>query len=233
MHTPPDSEIPARPPQEAHAVDLSRRKLGVGLGVSAIFTLASRPVLAQQCLSASAAASGNLSTHGAVPTCSGLTPSEWVALAQTTNPTDPNSPTQNGFPGGNVNFHSPALFASGSRANWGSDTRLYEVMAGSSNTPGAATPSSQGGFLGSRGADNASAATSTFAPASGPNPISMEFAATLLNIRDGRIPDSVLNEIKLVGMWNEWLAAGVYAPMAGATWSTDQIVTYLRTLQGA
>ena len=234
MRTPTDSEIPARPPvQDPARVDLSRRKLGVGLGVSAVFTLASRPVLAQQCLSASAAASGNLSTHGAVPTCSGLTPGEWVALAQNTNPTDPNSPTQNGFPGGNVNFHAPALFASGSRADWGSSTRLYEVMAGGTNTPGTTTPSSQGGFLGSRGADNASAATSIIAPPTGPNPISMEFAATLLNIRDGRIPNSVLDETKLIGMWNEWLTTGVYAPMAGVAWNADQIVIYLRTLHGA
>lgn len=231
MQTVPDPERPAPVPEAGRdAVSLSRRRLGIGLGVSAVFTLASRPVLAQQCLSASAAASGNLSTHGPVPTCSGLTPAEWVSLAQATYPSDPNSATQNGFPGDNVNFHSMSLFASGSRANWGSDTRLYEVMGGSAST-GGATPAAQGGFLGSPAADSASTPTLAVPP-TGPNPISAEFAATLLNIRDGRIPANVLNETDLIGMWNEWMASGTYAPMAGASWGTEQIVTYLRTLQG-
>lgn len=218
MSIPPDSEIPARQPEhEPQPVDLSRRRLGIGLGVSAVFTLASRPVLAAQCMSASAAASGNLSTHGTPPTCTGLTPAQWVALAQNTQPNDPNNPTQNGFPGGNVKFHD--VLASGSSANWGSNTRLYEVMAG--DTGG----SRRSRFFGSP--------TLPGGGASGPNPISMEFSATLLNIRDGRIPDNVLNENGLIGMWNEWLTTGVYAPRAGATWDTDQIVAYLRTLQGA
>ena len=71
------------------------------------------------------------------------------------------------------------------------------------------------------------------AAATGPNPISAEFSATLLNIRDSRIPDIVLNETKLIGMWNEWLTTGTFSPMAGAAWDTDQIVAYLRSLQGA
>jgi hypothetical protein len=216
MPTHPDNEIPKHDPQ---GVDLSRRKLGMGLGVSAVFTLASRPVLAAECLAASSAASGNLSTHGAVPQCTGLTPAQWVALAQNTRPNAPDSPTQNGFPGGNVKFHD--AFASGGSANWG-QTRLYGVMA-----DGTGASSGRGGFLGSP--DNEQAAT---VPASGPNPVSMEFAATLLNIRDGRVPDAVLSETRLLQMWNEWLISGTYAPMAGATWGTDQIVAYLRTLQG-
>lgn len=233
MSTPQDSETPARHPErEPHAVDLSRRRLGMGVGVSTIFTLASRPVLAAQCMSASAQVSGNLSSHGPALTCTGLSPAQWVALAQNTHPADPNSPTQNGFPGGNVSFHAISLFESGSRANWGSGTRLYEVMAGGTNTSGAA-PLAQGGALSSATEGDTSVATNTFAIATGPNPISMEFAAALLNIRGGRIPDSVLNETKLIGMWNEWLAAGTFAPMAGATWDTEQIVAYLRTLQGA
>jgi hypothetical protein len=227
MSTPPDSETPARHADpEPKPVDLSRRKLGMGLGVSTVFTLASRPVLAAQCMAASAAASGNLSSPGSLALCTGLTPAQWVALAQSAMPNDPNNSTQNGFPGGNVKFHD--VLASGSSANWGTATRLYEVMAAGS---GVAINSRRGGFLGSPA--SASDSTSLSVGANGPNPISMEFAATLLNIRDGRIPDNVLNETGLIGMWNEWLTTNLYAPMAGATWDTDQIVAYLRTLQGA
>jgi hypothetical protein len=229
MSTRPDSETPARHAQpEPQTVDISRRRLGMGLGVSAVFTLASRPVLAAQCMAASAAASGNLSSPGSLAICTGLTPAQWVALAQSAMPNDPNNSTQNSFPGGNVKFHD--VLASGSSANWGNDTRLYVVMA---TGIGATVNSRRGGFLGSPANSNASGPTSLSVAANGPNPISMEFAATLLNIRDSRIPTNVLNETDLIGMWNEWLTTNLYAPMAGATWDGDQIVGYLRTLQGA
>jgi hypothetical protein len=228
MSTPPDSETPARhADREPQPVDLSRRKLGMGLGVSAVFTLASRPVLAAECMTPSSAASGNLSTHGTPPSCTGLTPDAWVRHAQATFPQDPNNPTQNGFPGGNAKFHD--VLASGSSANWGGDTRLYEVMGGGTGTP---ADSRRQGMLGETKHQTDEPA-SLSAAASGPNPISMEFAATLLNIRDGRVPANVLNETGLIGMWNEWLTTGVYAPMAGASWDANQIVEYLRTLQGA
>jgi hypothetical protein len=217
-HTPETQDTPPAASQN-DAIDQSRRKLtGAALGASAIFTLASRPVLAGQCMSPSSAASGNLSTHGTPPTCTGLTPEQWVAQANTT--AHPNNP-DNGFPGGNVKFHDPSVFASGSRAAWG-NARLYEVMGGNA-TPG------QGGFLGTPGAGNSAGSAAN--PIS-TDPISKEFAATLLNIRDSRVPATVLTENALIGMWNEWMGEGVFAPMAGATWDTDQIVAYLRTLQG-
>jgi hypothetical protein len=175
-------------------------------------------------MAASAAASGNLSSPGSLATCTGLSPAQWVTLAQSTLPNDPNNPTQNGFPGGNVNFHD--VLASGGSANWGTATRLYEVMGGT------AANSRRQGMLGQTKHQTDEPASLNVA-ASGPNPISMEFAATLLNIRDSRIPANVLNETGLIGMWNEWLTTGAYAPMAGAAWDTDQIVVYLRTLQGA
>lgn len=216
----PDSDLsPRQPERDPHHVDLSRRKLGLGLGVSAVFTLASRPVLAAECMTASSAASGNLSTHGTVPLCNGLSPDQWVAYAAPPNTPDKVFPGGNGE-GGNVQFHE--AFASGSSANWG-QTRLYEVMGGTS--PGRA------GMLGSPANKKSGDAIDTFA--TGPNPISAEFAATLLNIRGARIPDMVLNETKLIGMWNEWLATGTFSPMAGATWNTDQIVAYLQSLQGS
>src|SRR3569833_2619258 len=63
-HTPetPDTSPEALPHSE---INHSRRRLaGAALGVSAIFTLASRPVLAtDQCMSTSGAVSVNLSQH--------------------------------------------------------------------------------------------------------------------------------------------------------------------------
>lgn len=200
----PDTRNTPSETMQNDEVNPSRRKLaGAALGVSAIFTLASRPVLAGQCMTPSSAASGNLSTHGTPPNCTGQTPAQWVASTTSNN-------EANGFPGGNVNFHlqttNPVLngvFKKGSRANWGND-RLRPVMGAADN--GNASPSA--------------------------NPISKEFAAALLNIRGGYVPASVLTETQLIGMWNEWMDTGGFTPTAGATpWNATQIVTYLRTLQ--
>ena len=69
--------------ESAGKVDASRRKFtGVGLGVSAIFTLSSHPVLAEVagvCKSPSGFASGNLSQHGTPIICSGQKPVVWAA----------------------------------------------------------------------------------------------------------------------------------------------------------
>jgi len=70
-------ETPDTPPVAAEndPIDQSRRKLtGAALGVSAVFTLASRPVWANQC-SISGMASGNLSAPKV--TCQGCTPGYW------------------------------------------------------------------------------------------------------------------------------------------------------------
>lgn len=56
----------------------SRRKLtGAALGVSAVFTLASRPVWANQC-TISGMASGNLSAPQGAAACTGCTPGYWM-----------------------------------------------------------------------------------------------------------------------------------------------------------
>lgn len=69
------STAPVVPQNES--VDQSRRKLtGAALGASAVFTLASRPVWANQC-SISGMASGNLSTPGGI-VCAGCTPGYWL-----------------------------------------------------------------------------------------------------------------------------------------------------------
>lgn len=71
---PETQDTPPAAPQN-DTIDQSRRKLtGAALGVSAVFTLASRPVWANQC-SISGMASGNLSAPKV--TCEGCTPGYW------------------------------------------------------------------------------------------------------------------------------------------------------------
>jgi len=75
-HTPENKDTPPEASQN-DAIDQSRRKLtGAALGVSAVFTLASRPVWANQC-TISGMASGNLSSPGGV-ICAGCTPGYWL-----------------------------------------------------------------------------------------------------------------------------------------------------------
>jgi hypothetical protein len=73
-HAPESKNTPSEAPQN-DAINQSRRKLtGAALGVSAVFTLASRPVWANQC-TISGMASGNLSKPQV--TCEGCTPGYW------------------------------------------------------------------------------------------------------------------------------------------------------------
>jgi hypothetical protein len=73
-HAPESSNTPPEATQD-DAIDQSRRKLtGAVLGASAVFTLASRPVWANQC-TISGMASGNLSAPRV--TCEGCTPGYW------------------------------------------------------------------------------------------------------------------------------------------------------------
>ncbi|MBW8371052.1 MAG: hypothetical protein K0M66_08765 [Thiobacillus sp.] len=73
-HTSKNQDTPPEASQN-DAIDQSRRKLtGAALGVSAVFTLASRPVWANQC-TISGMASGNLSAPKV--TCQGCTPGYW------------------------------------------------------------------------------------------------------------------------------------------------------------
>lgn len=73
-HTPNTQDTPPEGSQ-GDAIDQSRRKLtGAALGVSAVFTLASRPVWANQC-TISGMASGNLSQPHEI--CGGCTPGYW------------------------------------------------------------------------------------------------------------------------------------------------------------
>jgi hypothetical protein len=172
------------------AIDTSRRRLtGAGLGMSVIFTLASRPVLAANCVTPSAAASGNMSHHGPAPICTGQTAAAWASV------------DANRLPGGNSKFMD--VFPNGTNATWKNSDRLADVLDATDN-------------------DN---------DPTKPNPISKEFAAALLNIRSGRIPSTILDELRLVGMWNDWVAGGTFNPQAGVKWEASQIVLYLQGLQ--
>jgi hypothetical protein len=74
-HTPETQDAPSEESKN-DAIDTSRRKLtGTALGVAAVFTLASRPVWANQC-SISGMMSGNLSAPKV--TCEGCTPGYWM-----------------------------------------------------------------------------------------------------------------------------------------------------------
>jgi hypothetical protein len=107
-------------------VDASRRKFaGAGLGVSAIFTLASRPVLAGACRSPSGHESGNTSQHGAIVLCTGKSPSHWSAFGS-------------GDPILDKKFHDVFLKSkniidydeeAGTEADFGGKAKMKEVMA--------------------------------------------------------------------------------------------------------
>jgi hypothetical protein len=105
--------------------DRTRRRLtGSALGASVIFTLASRPVLADVCLSPSGFASGNLSKHGTPVVCQGKSPATWAGQ------------NQNTYPGGNPKFRdefSPSN-GSGTAINWAPSDRLKDVMGAADNS---------------------------------------------------------------------------------------------------
>lgn len=75
-HTPENQDVPSEASHHDEINPSRRRLTGAALGVSAVFTLASRPVWANQC-SISGMASGNLSAPDNV-TCEGCTPGYWM-----------------------------------------------------------------------------------------------------------------------------------------------------------
>jgi hypothetical protein len=125
---------PASP--DTKNVDQTRRKLA-GLGASAIFTLASRPVLAGDCNTPSAAASGNLSTHGTPPQCSGLSPSAWVDAKAGEDVTFHVANTNNNKDGSGVFVSNSTVPAC--TVDWGGKT-LFQVMDASGTGNSGKTP---------------------------------------------------------------------------------------------
>ncbi|MDR2186430.1 MAG: hypothetical protein LBE62_00080 [Azonexus sp.] len=56
--------------------------------------------------------------------------------------------------------------------------------------------------------------------------------AAYLNKRGGGgavIPDNVLTETDILGMWQEYVTKGFFEPMAGINWYADDIINYLQT----
>lgn len=217
--SPDTQDIPneAKPSDEFNP---SRRKLtGAALGVSAVFTLASRPVLAGVCQTPSAALSGNLSQHGTPTTCSGLSPGFYKEHAESwpipylpgtaTNPNAKGSGYTNqvqNWSGGNGTLFHPIFSGSQFMANIDGDSDTAKtslsmmqvmIMSDGNNPWGLKDPDNLGAHI----------------------------VAALLNAKAGLTP--VLSETQVIGMWNEWASNGYFEPTANVKWTSAQIVKYI------
>lgn len=224
-------DIPSTPtdasPQEA--VDQSRRKLaGVAIGVSAILTLASRPVLAGQCVTPSAACSGNLSQHGTPTTCSGKSPGYWKEHPeQWPSPYAPGtcSTKNDRNPNGASGYCNKA-------ENWSEGTLFHPTFALVTNGIG-------NSFLADLDGNPISAPTSlsmmqVMMMSDGNNSwglsdsanLGMHIVAALLNAKKGYTP--ILSETDVINMWNEWASKGYFEPTANVQWDAAKIVLYIQ-----
>lgn len=201
-------------------IDQSRRKLtSAALGVSAILTLASRPVLATAtaCNSPSAAVSGNLSQHGTPTTCVGKSPGYWKE-----HPNSWPSPYAPGTCTGQKNKVQ----------NWRGGTLFHPLFSGNK-------------FLADIDSNPVTPKTSlsmmqVMIMSDGNNPwglsdpdnLGMHIVAALLNAKAGYTP--ILSEIQVMNMWNEWWShggpnGGYFEPTANVKWNSAQIVVYIKT----
>lgn len=195
--------------------DSRRRFTQAGIGVSAIFTLASRPVLAGQCFTPSAAVSGNLSTHGTPPSCSGRSPGYWkenTSAWQGTNIDPGNCASTTGKSCNNVQ-------------NWSGGTLFHPYFSGATfmiNVNNVSTSLSMMQVLQlNNGASNPSGYPKD------PDNLGAHIVAALLNAISGFTP--VLTPTQVVGMWNEWVTKGYFEPTAGVQWNSAQIVAYIQS----
>lgn len=219
--SPDTQDTPLEATQNAE-INSSRRKLtGAALGASAIFTLASRPVLAGVCQSPSAAVSGNLSQHGTPTTCSGRSPGYWKGHPESWPlPYTPGTATApSGSNGNGYKNHAE---------NWSGGTLFHPLLSGSlfmanlDKDPG--TPNTSLSMMqvmhfndgsnpwGLRDQDNLGA----------------HIVAALLNAKSG-YTTGVLSDMQVITMWNERVSKGYFAPTAGVEWSSAQIVIYIKT----
>lgn len=203
-------------PDTVVSVNTSRRRLtGAGLGMSAIFTLASRPVLAIGCASASAAASGNLSQHGIPPQCTGRTPGYWKVAQHGDEWPDPykqGSCNDNGNGNGNGG-------CSNSPENWVAGTGFHPELYGTkfmvnnkSLSMNQVMVMNDSSYLGLTDKDN----------------LGSHIVAALLNAASGKT-DGVLTVAQVKTMWTECQMKGYFEPIAGVKWSPAQVVTYLQS----
>lgn len=197
------------------SVNTSRRRLtGAGLGMSAIFTLASRPVLAAQCAPASAAASGNLSQHGIPPQCTGRTPGYWKVKqhgGEWPAPYQQGTCNNSGGGGDGGCANSPG--------NWAGGTAFHPELYGSkfmvnqkSLTMNQVMVMNDSSYLGLTDKDN----------------LGSHIVAALLNAASGKT-NGVLTVAKVKTMWSECQIKGYFEPLAGVKWSPAQVVAYLQT----
>lgn len=214
-HTPETQDTPPEASPNGE-INPSRRKLaGAALGVSAIFTLASRPVLAaNQCMSPSGAVSGNLSQHGTPITCSGRTPGFWKMHA-------PEWPSP----------YLPGSCSTGNACNrvqhWTGGTLFHPLFSGTQfmadidGNP--STPKTSLSLMQVMMLSNGSNPWGL----TDPDNLGAHIVAALLNAKAELTP--VLSEMDVMGMWNEWVSKGYFEPTAGVKWSSAQIVDYLKT----
>jgi len=197
-------------------VDPSRRKLaGAALGVSAMFTLASRPVLAGgQCLSPSGAISGNLSQHGTPILCSGRTPGYWKTHSGSwPSPYLPGSCNAGNGCNKVQNWKNGTLFHP-----LFSGTQFMADLDGKPSTPKTSLSLMQVLML--NNGSNPWGLTD-------PDNLGAHIVAALLNAKAGLTP--VLSEMDVIGIWNEWVSKGYFEPTANVKWNAAQIVDYLKT----
>lgn len=196
----------------------TRRKLtNAGLGVSAIFTLASRPVLAAQCVTASAAASGNLSQHGTAAPCVGRKPDYWKQAIHAKEWILPYSQGKCSGSG------KGSIGCMASPEKWTGGTLFHDICGGSnfkinnkSLSMNQVMIMNNNGYVGLADPDN----------------LGCHIVAAILNSASKKT-EGVLSVMAVIGMWNEWVSKGHFEPSAGAKWSSAQIVAYLQTTMTA
>lgn len=197
-------------------INPSRRRLaGAALGVSAIFTLASRPVLAtDQCMSPSGAVSGNLSQHGTPTLCSGRTPGYWKTHSGS-------------WPSPYLPGNCNAGNSCNKVQNWKGGTLFHPLFSGTQfmadldGNPG--TPKTSLSLMQVLMLSNGSNPWGL----TDPDNLGAHIVAALLNAKAGLTP--VLSETDVIGIWNEWVSKGYFEPTANVQWNSAQIVDYLKT----
>lgn len=217
--TPDTPENPTAAPEQ-DAINQSRRKLtGAALGASAIFTLASRPVLAGQCMTPSAAVSGNLSQHGTPITCSGRTPGYWKTHS---TPGAWPSPYLPGSCNGGQNMCNKVQ-------NWSGGTLFHPIFSGTQfmanldGNPG--TPNTSLSMMQVMMLNDGSNPWGL----TDPDNLGAHIVAALLNASVVPSLTPVLSAADVINMWNEWVSKGYFEPTANVQWNSAQIVDYLKT----
>jgi hypothetical protein len=59
--------------------------------------------------------------------------------------------------------------------------------------------------------------------------LAQEIIAAYFNVANGRIPASILTHPAIMHIWHDYDLTGGYSPRAGAQWSYNEILAYLKT----